>query len=92
MATARHARTSAPPHIVRDPRICGGEPTVGGTRIPVRAIVVSNRFFQDQRRVQQAYPRLNPAAIDVALAYYAEHREEIDRLIEENEQAILAAD
>jgi hypothetical protein len=32
------------PHIVCNPRVQGGEPTVAGTRVPVRAIVVAHRF------------------------------------------------
>lgn len=90
MATARRAH--APAAIVCDPRICGGEPTIAGTRIPVRAVVVSYQFYRDIERVRRAYPTLDHAAIEAALAYYTTHQATIDRLIVENEQAIESAD
>ncbi|MBI2322115.1 MAG: DUF433 domain-containing protein [Chloroflexi bacterium] len=63
----------------------GGEPTIGGTRVPVRAVVVAFRLHEDRARVARAFPMASPAAIDEALAFYESHREEIDRLIAENE-------
>ncbi len=30
------------PHIVRDPRVLGGEPTVAGTRVPVWVVVAAS--------------------------------------------------
>ena len=92
MASIHRTRQVSPVSIVRDPRVCGGDPTIAGTRIPVQSIVVSYRLYGDLTRVQHAYPRLDATAIRAALAYYEDHREEIDRLIEENEQAIEAAD
>jgi uncharacterized protein (DUF433 family) len=79
-------------HVVRDPRICGGDPTVAGTRIPVHSIVVQWRLYHDVDRLIEAFPRLDAAAIRVALEYYEEHRQEIDGLIEEHEQAAYSAD
>lgn len=78
--------------IIRDPRICGGEPTVAGTRVPVRSVVIQWQLYGDYDRVQEAFPRLDISAIKAALAFYEDNREEIDRLIEENERAAYAAD
>jgi uncharacterized protein (DUF433 family) len=89
---AQVARTQPAPRIVRNPRICGGEPTVDGTRVPVSAIVVQWRFYQDVEQVRQAFPHLYTRAIETALRYYEKHRAEIDRLIEEQEQAASTAD
>lgn len=78
--------------IVRDPRICGGEPTVAGTRVPVSSIVLQWQYYQDYDRVQRAFPHLGLPAIKAALAFYEANRAEIDRLIEESEQAAYATD
>ena len=40
----------------------------------------------------QTYPRLDAAALDEALAFYQDNREEIDRSIEENESIALGAE
>lgn len=73
--------------IVRDPRICGGEPTVAGTRVPVSSIVTLWQYYQDRARVLSAYPRLDDQSFDAALTYYEAHRQEIDRLIAESDQS-----
>jgi uncharacterized protein (DUF433 family) len=73
--------------IVRNSRICGGEPIVDGTRVPVRSIVLQWQHYQNLERVRAAFPRLDAQAIKEALAFYQANREEIDRLIEDNEQA-----
>ena len=73
------------PHIVRKPRVQGGEPTIEGTRIPVRALVVAARGPRGRAHLQTAYPALTAALIDEALAYYHEHQDEVDRFIRLNE-------
>jgi uncharacterized protein (DUF433 family) len=84
----RHADT----RIVKDPRVCGGEPTVAGTRVPVSAIVTLWQYYEDRARVLNAYPRLNDQSLDAALSYYAAHGQEIDDLIAESEQTANARD
>jgi uncharacterized protein (DUF433 family) len=76
--------TNAFPRIVRDPRILGGEPTIKGTRIPVRVLVVYRRHEPDLTHLFEDYPRLTQADFDEALAYYEAHPEEIDRYIRES--------
>ncbi|HLH25954.1 MAG TPA: DUF433 domain-containing protein [Chloroflexota bacterium] len=71
--------------IVRNPRILSGEPIVEGTRVPVRAIVVAWHYEPDISRMLKAYPHLSPEAIKAALAYYADHRSEIDEYIRAND-------
>ena len=88
----RHRQSAVAHRIVRDPRVCGGDPTIAGTRIPVQSIMVSYRMYGNVEQVQQAFPRLGAADVEAALLYYGTHREEIDRLIEENEQAIMSPD
>ena len=85
-------RVSSGPQIGRDPAICGGEPTIAGTRAPVRSVVVQWQNHHDVQRVQSAFPRLDAAGIEKALRFYNRNRAEIDRLIEENDRAAYGAD
>lgn len=85
-------RRPDPARIVRDPRVCGGEPTVAGTRVPVRSIVIQWQASKDLARVRQAFPRVDAVAIKEALAFYRANRAEINRLIEESEKAAYAID
>jgi len=69
---------------VRDPKVLGGEPTVRGTRVSVRTIVVAWRGWGEMERVLREYPQLECADVEEALEYYKAHRPEIDRYIREN--------
>jgi uncharacterized protein (DUF433 family) len=75
------AQPSPCSRIIRNPRIHGGEPVVRGTRVPVRAIVVAWREYQDMPTILAAYPRLTADDVTEALAYYEAHRREIDERI-----------
>ena len=77
------------PHIVRNPKVLGGEPSVRGTRIPVRSLVTSLRRYGTTGQVADAYA-LDVGVVEEGLAYYEAHRDEIDVLIRENEQAAEA--
>jgi uncharacterized protein (DUF433 family) len=70
--------------VVRDRRVLGGEPTLRGTRIAVRSIVLAAQEYGGPEGVLKAYPHLQPDAVNEALAYYEQHREEIDDYIREN--------
>ncbi len=56
-----------------------------GTRVPVRSIVLVHRFEPNLAAVGKAYPMLERADIEEALAFYQAHRTEIDHYIAENE-------
>jgi len=71
--------------IVRNPEILGGEPVVAGTRLPVRAVVLTNRYASNAEYIYSVYPFVSRADIDEALAYYQDHHAEIDSYIAENE-------
>jgi uncharacterized protein (DUF433 family) len=77
-----------PQLIVRNPRVQGGEPTIRGTRVPVRSIVVArDRYQGDLARVARAFA-IDEAAVRAALAFYEANKAEIDGVIAENERAI----
>src|SRR5439155_20871472 len=75
------------PLIVHNPRVQGGEPVMRGTRVPVRSIVIASaEYGGDLARVGRAFS-VDVAHIQAALAYYEQHRAEIDRIIEQHERA-----
>ena len=78
------------PHIVRDPEIVGGEPTIKGTRIPVRSVAIVYDRSKSIEEVCASYPRLTPEIAQEALAFYAANKAEIDGYIEENERGAYA--
>ena len=78
-------RQTSPRRIVRNARILGGEPTLEGTRVPVRSIVVATRFLESIDEIVDAYPMLDRESVEAALAFYRTHQAEIDRHIAENE-------
>jgi uncharacterized protein (DUF433 family) len=80
------------PHIVRNPEILAGEPTIKGTRIAVRNIVVAIRYTPTVEELLEDYPTLSRDAIEEAFAFYDDHRAEIDRNIAENDAAMTADD
>ena len=60
---------SLPATIVRDPDICGGDPTFRGTRIPVEMILVHLRANYSRVEIFRHYPRLPLDGIEAAIAW-----------------------
>jgi uncharacterized protein (DUF433 family) len=58
-------------HIVRDPRICGGLPTMKGTRVLLRQILADVAAGATAPDIIVAYPSLNPDHIKAAIAFAA---------------------
>ena len=63
----------------------GGKPRIGGTRIGVHHVVslVVHGHYTVLDVAYMIYDHLSEEDIYAALAYYAEHREEIDRITRE---------
>ena len=80
------------PHIVRNPDILAGEPTIAGTRIAVRNIIERMRYAPTIEDVCVTYDAVTRAEIEEALAFYRDHRAEIDRYIAENDVALTSDD
>ncbi len=70
--------------IVSWPDVLFGEPTVAGTRISVRTIVIANYAFGGVEQVQEQLPTLSIPDIEEALRYYRAHRDEINAYIAAN--------
>lgn len=84
MVTKATSQQRSSRHVVRSRTILGGEPTVQGTRVPVRAIVLACRLYPDIERLRVAFPMLSDEDITGALAFYQANQKEIDDYITEN--------
>src|SRR5262245_116494 len=71
------------PHIVKTPDTCRGLPRIDGTRITVNLIVEETEAGMSPAAIQQAHAHVTLAQVHAALAYYHDHREEIDALRKE---------
>lgn len=69
-------------YIVRSPGLRGGNPTVEGTRIGVHDVV---GLLQNGETIDtltaKCFPQLTRAQVYECLAYYEDHRGEIDLLV-----------
>jgi uncharacterized protein (DUF433 family) len=59
------------PRISHDPAVMGGKPCIRGLRITVGTVVGLIASGSSRERILQAYPQLEAADIDEALAYAA---------------------
>lgn len=69
-------------YVVREPGICGGRPSIRGTRIAVANIAFRHRRGESVDEMLEAWPHLTPAQIYDSLAYYYDHKAEIDEEVE----------
>jgi len=66
-------------HIEITPGVCGGKPRLAGTRIRVQDVVIwHERMSLSADEIASKHPQVSLAAIYAALAYYHDHRAEID--------------
>ncbi len=71
--------------IISRPGVLSGEPTVAGTRISVRTVVLTHYGYHgDMQNILDAHPTLIAEDVQAALRYYREHRDEINQHIAEN--------
>jgi uncharacterized protein (DUF433 family) len=76
-------------HIESIPGKCGGKPCIAGTRIRVWDIHVwHNLRGQSPGQIVADFPQLTLADVYAALAYYLDHREEIQRQAKEDEEFV----
>ncbi|MBC7225661.1 MAG: DUF433 domain-containing protein [Thermoflexales bacterium] len=75
------------PGIESTPDVCGGEPCIVRTRIPVWLLVQARRLGASEADLLRAYPTLRAEDLANAWAYYRAHREEIEEQIREHEAA-----
>ena len=73
------------PGIESRPDVCGGEPRIARTRIPVWVLEQARRLGVSEADLLRSYPTIRAEDLANAWAYVRSHREEITRQIEENE-------
>ncbi|HWF43141.1 MAG TPA: DUF433 domain-containing protein [Candidatus Kapabacteria bacterium] len=75
-------------HIVSDPEICFGKPRIAGTRFAVK-FVVAHHHFQRMSLEEIALDWNVPlAAVYAAMAYYYDHKAEIDQSFKDDEDVV----
>jgi len=62
--------------ILRDPKICGGEPVFKGTRVTLRTVLASLAAGDPQDDILADFPSLKPEDIKAAIAFAAASAEE----------------
>src|SRR5262245_17992904 len=83
-------QTALDQHIELSPAIRGGKPCLAGTRIAVSDVVLMHlRLGQSLEQIAGRY-NLSPASVHAPMAYYYDHRSEIDACMEEDEAFVEA--
>ena len=63
-------------HIVRDPKVCGGEPVIKGTRVTVRTILASLAEGDTVQALLNDFPTLKEEDVRAVVAFAAASAEE----------------
>ena len=75
------------PGIDSIPGVCGGEPCIVRTRIPVWVLVQARELGTTEADLLRCYPTLRAEDLANAWAYFRCHRQEIEQQIRANEAA-----
>ena len=62
--------------IIRDPKICGGQPVFKGTRVTLRTVLASLAEGDSTETILAAFPTLSPEDVRAAIAFAAASAEE----------------
>jgi uncharacterized protein (DUF433 family) len=63
-------------YIVRDPKICGGEPVIKGTRVTIRTILASLAEGAAIQEIIEDFPTLKEEDLRAVIAFAAASAEE----------------
>jgi uncharacterized protein (DUF433 family) len=74
--------------IESQPAVCGGEPCIVRTRIPVWVLEQARRLGTSEADLLRSYPTLRAADLVNAWDFVRRNRDEIERQIRENEEAV----
>ncbi|MBM4042788.1 MAG: DUF433 domain-containing protein [Planctomycetes bacterium] len=75
------------PGIESTPGVCGGDPCIVRTRIPVWVLVRARQLGIAEMDILRSYPSLRAEDLANAWAYYRAHAGEVDQQILRNESA-----
>ena len=73
--------TTDHPHIVKVQGVASGEPIILNARLMVRTIVEQYQLGSSIEEILWDFPQLSSAQVHDALAYYHDHKEEMDILL-----------
>ncbi|MEX0703527.1 MAG: DUF433 domain-containing protein [Planctomycetales bacterium] len=73
--------------VEKTPGVCGGDPCIVNTRIPVRVLERYRRLGMPESEILANFPTLRAVDLVNAWAYVDAHPDEIERLIRDNEEA-----
>jgi uncharacterized protein (DUF433 family) len=79
-------------HIAINKRICRGNPTIKGTRVSVANIAGFYLMGFGPEEIQKELPHLSLAQVYDAIAYFLDHRDEINRDIEKDLEETVSAE
>jgi uncharacterized protein (DUF433 family) len=75
--------------IVTTEGVRGGKPRIAGHRVTVSDVAIwHERMGMSPDEIVSEYPTLTLSDVHTALAYYYDHRQEIDRDIQDGEQFV----
>lgn len=63
-------------HISRDKKVCGGQPVIKGTRIPLRTVLASLAEGATVEEILNDYPTLSRNDVRAAISFAAQSAEE----------------
>jgi len=63
-------------HIIRDPKICGGEPVFQGTRVTLRTVLASLAAGDSPEAILADFPSITLDDVRAAIAFAAASAEE----------------
>jgi uncharacterized protein (DUF433 family) len=67
--------------------VCGGEPCILGTRIPIWVLERARQLGLADAEILRSYPSLRAEDLTNAWVYVRSHRQDIERQTRENEEA-----
>jgi type III restriction enzyme len=73
--------------IEKTPGVCGGDACIRSTRITVWGLVEYRQLGLSDAEILHRVVGLTPTDLEVAWAYHAQHRAEIDTALERNAEA-----
>jgi len=87
---SRQALHNQAPHkygVEKTDGVCGGDPCIARTRIPVWSLEQARRLGLSDEAILTNYPSLRKQDLDAAWDYVLTHRSEIKQAILQNEEA-----
>ncbi|MBK1633458.1 hypothetical protein CKO31_22450 [Thiohalocapsa halophila] len=83
-------RTPTPPHVEIRSGVAGGQPHVSGRRIKVRDVAFQQEYLGRDADEIATELDLTLAEVHAALAYYFDHRDEIEQTVADRDALVAA--